>query len=78
MAVKEEVKVRVEEQDSLSPIIPAPGSPSQEYFEFEARLDYLMRLLGKKKTTQQTKQANNNNNNWKSILWLSSALWLKE
>lgn len=77
MAVKEEVKVRVEEQDSLSPIILAPGSLSQEYFEFEARLDYLMGLWGKK--TQKTKQANNNNNNnQKSILWLSSVLWQKE
>lgn len=76
MAVKEKVKVRVEEQDdSLSPIIPAPGNLSQEYFEFEARLDYLMRLWGKK-TPQKPKQANNNNR--KSILWLSSALWLKE
>lgn len=56
MAVKEEVKVRVEEQDSLSPIIPAPGSPSQEYFEFEARLDYLMRLWGEKKPKKQNKQ----------------------
>lgn len=54
VAVKEEVKVRVEEQDSLSPIILAPGSPSQEYFEFEPRLDYLMGLWGKKNPKNKT------------------------
>lgn len=37
----------------MSPIIPALGSLSQEYFEFEARLDYLMRLWEKEKKTKK-------------------------